>query len=166
METKIPNLSFGNNQDVLVEPRKKLNEEQWRTLLRRYGLKITNQRLAILQTLNSGPKFHMTVRDVLSEARKKFPAIGEATVYRFLNCLKQKNIVSEISTGNSSSLYELKSKSFHYHINCIRCGKVIEFKNKTIENALNKIADINNFEIQNHSLELYIICNSDTCKNN
>ena len=166
MSYQMPKLSFGNHQDVLIEPREKLKQEDLKLLLSQYGLKITNQRLVLLEVLNSGPKFHMTAHDILLEARKTFPHLGEATVYRFLSHLTKKGVISEVSMGNSSSRYELKSRLFHYHISCIRCGKIIEFKNKTIENTLKKIVEDNHFTMHHHSLELYIICDSKHCQSN
>ena len=165
MQTSNPHLAFGNNQDVLIEPRELLTKKELKNILQRCGLKVTNQRLVLLQVLNSGPRFHMTANDILHQARQKFPHLGGATVYRFLNHLKEKDVISEISMGNSSSRYEMKSKSFHYHINCVRCGKIIEFKNKTIENILKKIIEESKFTMQHHSLEIYIICNSIKCQN-
>lgn len=157
------NLPFGKNQDVLIEPRKILSQKSLENILRQCRLKVTKQRLAILQVLNTGPRVHLTAQDILNEVRKNNLRIGFATVYRFLKHLVRSGNVTEISMGHSSSKYELKSKEFHYHITCIHCGKIIEFKNKTIENSINKLLKSRNYTLEHQSLELYVKCNSSSC---
>ena len=161
MATQLPS---GSNKDVLIEPRETLSEEALISILRRCQLKITNQRLAILRVFNSGARVHMTAQDILDEVRKTFPRIGFATVYRFLRELTEKGITAEISMGNASSLYELKFKHPHYHIACTSCGKIVEFKNKIIEDTLKKIVKERKFTLKNQVVELYVCCNSEDCK--
>jgi len=156
-------LPFGSQQDVLLEPRKSLGEEDLRDILRRCGLKITAQRTAILKALNAGPRYHKTAQDILGEVQKANCSIGFATVYRFLRKLTKAQMISEISMGAGSSCYELKSNLFHYHIACVKCGKIIEFKNRTIESTLKKIVSEKNYTIQNQILEVYVICDSKQC---
>jgi len=157
------NLPYGS-QDILLEPRQALSQEALRDILHKCGLKITSQRLAILQALNTGPRYHKTAQDILDVVKKIQPSIGFATVYRFLRKLTQSQMISEISMGAGSSCYELKSNHFHYHIACIKCGKIVEFKNKTIENTLKKIVSEKNYKIKNQILEIYVICDSKKCQ--
>ncbi len=161
--SEAPDLPFGSRQDILLEPRKNLSKEGLSDILRKCGLKITAQRMAILKALNAGPRYHKTAQDLLDEAKKTHPSIGFATVYRFLKKLTQANMISEISMGAGSSCYELKPNLFHYHIACVKCGKIIEFKNRVIENALKKIVLERNYTIQNQILEVYVICDSKKC---
>lgn len=157
------NLPFGS-QDILLEPRKPLTEDGFKDILQKCGLKITRQRIAILKALNSGPRYHKTAQDILDEVKKTNPFVGFATVYRFLRKLTQAQMISEISMGAGSSCYELKSNQFHYHIACVQCGKIVEFKNKTIENTLKKIVSEKNYKMQNQILEVYVICDSEKCR--
>ena len=154
---------MGGQQDVLIEPRKKLSEDSLRNILKKCGLKITAQRMAILKVLNSGPRYHKTAQDILDEVKKTNSSIGFATVYRFLRKLTKSQMISEISMGAGSSCYELKSNQFHYHIACVKCGKIIEFKNRTIERTLKRIVTEKNYKLQNQILEIYVICDSGKC---
>lgn len=157
-------LPHGKSQDILIEPRKRLAKSTLEEVLRNCGLKITNQRLSILEALNSGPRVHMTAQDILDEVRKKQPFIGFATVYRLLKTLHANGVISEVSMGSGSSRYELKSKNFHYHISCVECKKIIEFKSKEIEQAIKTIIKKKGFHIVHQILELYVKCNSPQCK--
>ena len=157
-------LPFGREQDVLIEPRKRLSEEALRDILKKCGLKITAQRMAILKVLNSGPRYHKTAQDILDEVNKTNSSMGLTTVYRFLRKLTKSRMISEISMGAGSSCYELKSNQFHYHIACVKCGKIIEFKNRTIERTLKRIITEKNYKMQNQILEIYVSCDSEKCK--
>ena len=157
-------LPFGSQQDILLEPRKSLSEGGLKDILKKCGLKITAQRMAILKALNSGPRYHKTAQDILDEAKKINSSVGFATVYRFLKTLTKAQMISKISMGAGSSCYELKSNHFHYHIACVKCGKIVEFKNRTIENTLKKIVLDKNYEIQNQVLEVYVVCDSKKCR--
>jgi len=155
-------LAYGERQDVLIEPRVFFNEEGLKDILKKSGLKITEQRIAILKILNSGPKYHKTAKDILREVKKIYPSLGFATVYRLLKKLTQAEMILEVSMGSGSSCYELKGNQSHYHIACIQCGKIIEFKNKLIEDTLKKIVSEKNYQLKNQMVELYVSC--DFCK--
>ena len=151
-------LPLGSQKDVLIEPRQSLTKESLKDILKKCGLKITEQRMIILKVLSSGPRYHKTAQDILDEAKKIYPALGFATVYRFLRKLTQAQVISEISMGAGSACYELKSNQFHYHIACISCRKIVEFKNKMVESALQKIVSDKNYKMQNQVVEIYVTC--------
>ena len=151
-------LPLGSQKDILIEPRKALTEDSPKDILRKSGLKITKQRLAILKVLNSGPRYHKTAQDILDEVKKINPNLGFATVYRFLKKLIQFQFISKISMEAGSACYELKSNESHYHIACINCSKIVEFKNKLIESTLQKIVLEKKYKLQNQIVEIYVTC--------
>lgn len=149
-------------QDVLIEPRTFFDEKELKDILKKAGLKITAQRIAILKVLNSGPRYHKTAKDILNEVKKTDPSVGFATVYRLLKKLTQAQMILEVSMGAGSSCYELKANQSHYHIACVNCGKIIEFKNKLIEDTLKKIVLEKGYRLKNQLVEIYVEC--DLCK--
>ena len=62
----------------------------------------------------------------------------------------------DISAGLSDAL--CLKLAHHDHLVCVRCGKVEEFVNETIEACQNKIADSAGYRITDHSLIIYGIC--------
>ena len=152
------NLPFGRQQEILIEPRTSFNKKELKDILKMAGLKFTNQRLAILNTLNTGPHYHKTAKDILIEAQKTYPSIGFATVYRLLKKLCQAQQAIEISMGSSSSYYELKTNQSHYHIACVECGKIIEFQNKMLEEALEKVISEKGYKAKKKTIEVYVTC--------
>ena len=158
------NLPKGYNKDTLIQPRTKFTESNFKSMLRDMNLKVTHQRLSILKALNTGPKTHVTAKDVFEDVRLEHPHIGFATVYRFLKKTSDFGITSELRIGHSPARYELKTKKHHHHITCTQCGRIIEFQNEKIEKQIQKIIQEHNFYLEHHVFELYGRCQKATCQ--
>jgi len=137
--------------------------EQFKAIIKENNLKFTSQREAILQTLYENQD-HFTSEHLYMLVKQKNPNlnIGIATVYRTLALLEENGLVSSISLGMQGKKFEIANKPHHDHLICIKCGKIVEFENEQIEELQNKIAKENNFELTNHLMQLYGIC--DSCK--
>ena len=59
-----------------------LDEEKIRGILKEKGLKVTRQRLLVLDTLASRPGSHLTAEEIFDLVKGDSPEIGLATVYR------------------------------------------------------------------------------------
>ena len=59
---------------------------------------------------------------------------------------------------SGKAVYELNKGDHHDHIVCVKCGKVTEFHNPTIESLQGKIAEENGYRIVDHALYLYGVC--------
>ena len=121
------------------------------------SLKVTQQRLAILRSMTQG-QAHVTAQEVYEKVTEPHPEIGFATVYRFLRAMAEKGFVTEVRMGGFPARYELTPKDHHDHLTCIKCGKIVEFENPTIEDLQHKIAKNHGFLLTDHVLELYGIC--------
>ena len=63
-------------------------QDYFKNLLKANGLKVTNQRIAILEVLENRPGEHLTAEEIYSFVKEKYPEIGLATVYkRYKNAL-------------------------------------------------------------------------------
>lgn len=165
LTTKIgePMLPRQNDQDI-IKKQERYKEEDFRKIIRSMGLKITDQRLLIINCLHdsearSGER-HVTAQELFEKVSKKDTNIGFATVYRFLRDLADKGFVTEVRMGGQSSRYELTTKDHHDHLTCTQCGKICEFENKKIEKLQVQVAEYFGFKLTNHILELYGVCPS------
>jgi len=70
------------------------------------------------------------------------------------------SIVTSLSFGAQGKKYELGAKEHHDHMICTTCGDITEFLDEEIENRQNLIAKELNFNILDHSMQIY-----GTCKN-
>ena len=126
-------------------------------IIRDLGLKVTQQRVAILEVIRNGPT-HFTAQEVFEEVNVKNPEIGFATVYRFLKKLSEHNFVTEVRMGGMPARYEWSARQHHDHLTCVRCGKIVEFENDKIEELQVKVATQHGFTLTHHVLELYGVC--------
>jgi Fur family ferric uptake transcriptional regulator len=69
-------------------------------------------------------KQHLTADDVLKKIRKKYPQVGQATVYRTINFLTENNLLNRISLNNKS--YYETQEIFHGHL--IMKGEIKDFE--------------------------------------
>lgn len=133
------------------------NDQQLKKIIRQIGVKVTDQRMAILQEILSGSD-HVTAQEVYENVKHKAPDIGFATVYRFLRTLTDHKILSEVRIQGLPARYEWANKNHHDHITCTSCGRISEFENEQIEILQTEIAASLGYQLTNHILELYGVC--------
>ena len=126
--------------------------------LNKNNLKQTQQRRKLIDQflkLNT----HIDAEMLHRKAKEIGLNVGLATVYRTLNLLEQAGLVEEHHFRDGRTLYELIPPNEHHdHLVCVRCGKVVEFENKGIEQLQDKVAKEHNFELTAHRLDLYGLC--------
>lgn len=145
------------SSEIISHSSSEFTEDDLKDIIRRMNLKVTQQRLAILQALCIGRK-HVTAQELFEKVNKKYPEIGFATVYRLLRELSDNSLVTEVRMGGQSARYELTPKTHHDHLTCQKCGKIVEFENKNIEKLQEQVAQHFGFKLTGHILELYGIC--------
>ena len=124
--------------------------------LKQAGLKVTHPRKRILEILETQRNRHLTADDIyrcLIEAKEE---IGLATVYRVLNQFESAGLVEKHNFESGQAYYELDSGEHHDHMVCVETGEVVEFVSPEIEALQKKIAEKHGFEIQDHSLVIYV----------
>lgn len=126
--------------------------------LKRVGLKATLPRLKILKVLEKRTLRHMSAEDVYRALIEEGEEIGLATVYRVLTQFEAAGLVTRHHFEGGNSIFELADGDHHDHILCIRCGKVDEFMDETIERRQREIAQEFGYEITDHSLYIYGVC--------
>lgn len=126
--------------------------------LKKVGLKATLPRLKILEILESSSNRHMGAEDVYKLLLETGEDVGLATVYRVLTQFETAGLVTRHHFDEGHSVFELDQGSHHDHILCVRCGRVDEFVDETIEKRQQVIADKAGYEITDHALYIYGIC--------
>lgn len=124
--------------------------------LRKAGLKVTQPRRLILELLERRRFKHMTADDIYRALTDRGEDIGLATVYRVLNQFEAAGLVVKHNFEGGQAYYELDSGEHHDHMVCVQTGKVIEFVNEEIEKLQHQIAEEHGYEIEDHSLVLYV----------
>ena len=124
--------------------------------LRKVGLKVTHPRMRILELLEQAKPRHMTAEDIYRHLLDNGDEIGLATVYRVLTQFEAAGLVLKHNFEGGQAVYELDRGEHHDHMVDIESGKVIEFSSAEIEALQSRIAAERGYEIEEHSLVLYV----------
>ena len=102
----------------------------------------------------------MSAEDVYKALLEADEDIGLATVYRVLTQFEAAGLVSRHHFEGGNSVFEIESGKHHDHILCVKCGRVDEFVDETIESRQRKIAEEKGYAMTDHALYIYGICSS------
>ncbi|NPA14812.1 MAG: transcriptional repressor [Aquificae bacterium] len=134
--------------------------------LKKKGLKITAARVKVIEyLLQYGKHFEIeTLVDWIRERCKGKQELEKVcpsrpTVYRTIKLLEELGYVKPIFKQNNRTIYELTPLGEeHYHLMCVKCGKLVEFENPRLGKEIRDIALSQGFRYLNHNLEVLGIC--------
>ena len=124
--------------------------------LRNVGLKVTHPRMRILELLEQAKPRHMTAEDIYRLLLDHGEDIGLATVYRVLTQFESAGLVLKHNFEGGQAVYEIDRGRHHDHMVDLETGKIIEFESPEIEELQNRIAAQHGYQIEQHSLVLYV----------
>jgi Fur family ferric uptake transcriptional regulator len=124
--------------------------------LRDAGLKVTSPRLKVLEILETSQERHLTAEGIYRLLLEQQEELGLATVYRVLTQFEQAGLVSRHNFEGGTAVFELTDGSHHDHMVCLETGDVIEFVDERIEQIQKDIAAKYGYELEDHSLVLYV----------
>ena len=131
--------------------------------LRTRGLRLTRQRLAILDAIYSTHK-HLTADqlfDLLQRGERTARLrISRATVYRTLALFCEGGFVQALDVGrDQGTLYEhTLGHEHHDHMICLECGRIIEFSDEQLERAQEAAVRRAGFRSTSHRLNVFGVC--------
>jgi len=123
-------------------------------LLKDYELKVTPQRVAIVEELYKHG--HMNIDDLYRKLLERFPSVSLATIYKNINAMVERFFISEVKIPHTKTVYEL-TKNEHAHMVCSSCKEVvdIELNSKSIQEQAKSIS---NFKITQVDIVLRGVC--------
>lgn len=124
--------------------------------LRKAGLKVTLPRVKILEMLENSDTRHLSAEDIYRMLLEGGEEIGLATVYRVLTQFEGAGLVIRHNFEGGHAVFELERGPHHDHMVDVETGKVIEFVSEAIEKLQREIAAEHGYEIEDHSLVLYV----------
>jgi len=93
-------------------------------LLRRHGLQVTAQRLAVLRAVSDRP--HSAADDIYDVVRAEIGAISRQAVYDGLAVLTDKGLLRRIQPAGSPARYEDRVGDNHHHLICRTCSRMVD----------------------------------------
>jgi len=93
-------------------------------LLRRHGVQVTAQRLAVLRAVSLRP--HSTADQIDKVVRADLGAISRQAVYDALGALASNGILRRIQPAGSPARYEDRVGDNHHHLICRTCDRMVD----------------------------------------
>lgn len=129
-------------------------------LLKHNGARLTKTRLAVLEIF-SREDHPLSVAEILLYLKKSGLTVNKTTVYREMEFLIEKSIVSAVFLDEKHTKYEL-NLGHHHHLVCRNCGNIEEVEMKEIEDLFEvvekKLKQKMKFTNIIHNLEFFGIC--------
>lgn len=119
------------------------------------GLKITPQRLAILEAiiiLNN----HPTADQILEYIRRNHPNIATGTIYKVLDTLSEKGLIRKVKTDRDVMRYDAVLEK-HHHLYCADSDRIEDYYDEELNNILEKYfsrKEIPGFEVKDIRLQI------------
>jgi Fur family peroxide stress response transcriptional regulator len=130
----------------LTEIRNKLIEK---------GLKVTPQRIAILEAiikLNN----HPTADNIIDYIRNNHPNIATATVYKVLDALVANELIIKVKTEKDVMRYDAVMER-HHHLYCSESDRIEDFVDTELNDMIEKYFEkkkIKGFKIEDVKLQI------------
>lgn len=126
--------------------------------LKKSGLKNTKHRSEILDILKNGEQ-PVTAEQLFAEMLKRNINVSFSTVYRTLDTLCEKSLVTKLTIeGDSSALYEFNCMTHRHHLICLGCKKIITLDYCPLGGYEQILAKKTNYAIAGHKLDIYGYC--------
>lgn len=90
-------------------------------ILRRHGLPVTAQRIAVLNAVHRQP--HATADDIQHAVQGEIGSVSRQAVYNVLGTLTDKGLLRRIQPAGSPARYEDRVGDNHHHLICRSCGR-------------------------------------------
>ncbi len=119
-------------------------------------MRMTAQRREILAALRATTS-HPSADELFYVVRRRLPAISLGTVYRNLELLAARGLIQKLWGGAGQRRFD-GDVSEHYHLRCIRCGRVEDAplrRSAALEKALRGRTD---FDVLGHTVEFFGYC--------
>ena len=140
-----------------------VDKDNLRTILKKRGLKLTGQRLAVYEVFDRYPELHMTAEDIYDKLKNDYPEVGLATVYRTLQLFLELGLIDKINLDDGFVRYEAKGngknlRHHHHHLICTKCGRVFAFRDDMLEALEKQVFESLGFQVTDHEVKMYGLC--------
>jgi len=127
--------------------------------LREEGFRITPQRMAIVDYLLK-TEDHPSAEHIHKTIKKRYPMVSLSTVYKTLDLLKEKKLVSEIEVEGEARFDAHTDE--HINLVCMNCGKIDDIDEDSLKEIQSRASRKSKYIIVKGSFELFGYCNN--CK--
>ena len=124
-------------------------------ILRRAGLRVTPQRVAVLETLATG-RHLATCQSVWRRAQRRTGGLGLVTAYRILERMRETGLVEQVDIRGVAHFG--MADRHHDHTICERCGAIEATDRCLLDSLAGRRLRGTGFLVQGHRLDLLGVC--------
>jgi Fe2+ or Zn2+ uptake regulation protein len=132
-----------------------LSRDRLHMLLRRAGLRVTPQRVAVLETLATG-RHLATCQHLWRRAQRRTAGLGLVTAYRILERMRDAGLVEQVDIRGVAHFGV--ADRHHDHTICQRCGTIEATDGCLLDTLAGKRLRGTGFLVQGHRLDLLGLC--------
>jgi len=120
------------------------------------GLRATPARMLVLEVLDE--LHHATAEQVFAGLEGRRAGLSLSTVYRNLETLAAKGIVSHTHVADGAKAYQLTSQADHAHLVCRACQAVTEIPHRLTSPFVDRIRTTTGFEVDTGHMSVFGRC--------
>lgn len=133
-------------------------QAEYSVQLAKSGLKVTKQRLAVLDILGRS-ETPLAADAVFLALKNAGAAANLSTVYRALEVLCEKKLVEKLKLQDDPrTLYEYNRMVHKHNLICLGCNRVVAIRHCPLGDYEKTLAKETNFYISGHKLDIYGYC--------
>jgi Fur family ferric uptake transcriptional regulator len=125
-------------------------------ILKTADLKQTQKRKLIISILETATS-PLTAEEIMEFSSKEVK-MSFSTVYRALNALADKHIVTKTVHQDGKLYYKIQTHSHQHVLKCIKCNECISIDACPLESLETNLSKETSYKITGHSLEFFGIC--------
>jgi Fur family transcriptional regulator, peroxide stress response regulator len=133
----------------------KISIEDIRNKFAEKGLKITPQRVVILEAIYKLNN-HPTADNIIEYIRESHPNIAIGTVYKVLETLVENQLIKKVTTDKDIMRYDGIVEK-HHHLYCSECDLIEDYMDEELDKLLQnhfKNKNIKGFKIEDIMLQI------------
>jgi Fur family transcriptional regulator, ferric uptake regulator len=132
--------------------------DAFRGFLKKNGLAFTSARAAILNGIVAA-RGHFDADALHEQLKGAGETLSSATIYRTLPLFVRSGIIKETLRARGRARYEPAwGRAHHDHLECLACGRIIEFRDEELEKRQDKVCRKHHFLAVEHRLGIRGYC--------
>jgi Fur family peroxide stress response transcriptional regulator len=132
-----------------------MNTEKARLKIAEKGLKVTPQRIAVLEAIYELNN-HPTAENIAVYIKKSQPNIAIGTIYKVLDVLVENQIIKKVTTVADKMRYD-GATEHHHHLYCVECDLIEDYNDEELDILLTEYfgkKNIKGFKLKNFVLQI------------